>query len=72
MERAKIKFSEKKIFRSQETHNIPSKKNSKAYLCKNFFQILEKNAILPGNLSILCNMVVTNIIFQNLSQTTRK
>ena len=49
LERAKIKLSENNI-RSQETHNILTKKN-KAY----FWEC--KSVILPGKLSILCNTV---------------
>ena len=40
LERAKIKLSEKKIFRTQETHNIPPKKINKAHFCLKIFSNL--------------------------------
>ena len=50
---------QKKIFQSQETHNIPQKKLTRHISAKKFFKFI-KNVILPGNVSILCNMVGTS------------
>ena len=59
---------EKKIFRSQETHNIPpQKKNLKSIFCIKFFKIL-KNVIQLGNFFILGDMVVRNFFHQYLSK----
>ena len=74
MERAKIKLSEKKSFGLRKPI-IFRKKINKAYFGKKK-KIIKfiKNVILPGNVSILCNMIVRKFFFffQYLSKTTRK
>ena len=40
----------------QETQNIPQKKNKQGIFLHNYFKNLTKNEILPGKMSILCDI----------------
>ena len=62
MERAKIKFSEKKIFRSQETHKV-----SKAYLCQKKFQIYKRMSFCQ-EISLFCVIHGSNKNFFSISK----
>ena len=61
----KLNFKKKKI-RSQETHNIPHKKNKQCIFLDNYFQ-----KILPEKLYILCNTVQIIFFLQYLSKTAQ-
>ena len=59
LERAKIKFSEKKKNSVSGNHNIPQKKLTRHISTKKNFSKFIKNVIWPGNSTTLCNMAKT-------------
>ena len=73
MERAKIKISEKKIFRSQETPNIPqkNKKINKAYFCIIILKKIFESVIWLEKMTVLCNAVKIIFFLQYLSKTPK-
>ena len=71
LERVTIKLLEKKIFRSQGTHNILHKKKKTRHIFRQLFVKKLKSVILPEKLYILCNTVQLIFFLQYLSKTAR-